>query len=89
MPTYSQPSTVPGYGVEFLGDPCASVHLNPVSTNVSGASEVAANTTSDTPTPGVASNAASVSGSGSSLPASSAIPWWNPTRLPTSARTAT
>jgi hypothetical protein len=47
MPTYSQPSTVPGYGVEFLGDPCASVHLNPVSTNVSGASEVAANTTSD------------------------------------------
>jgi hypothetical protein len=83
LPTYSQPSTVPGYGVEFSGDLCASVQLNPVSTNVSGACEFAAeisgagadmgrgdvaNTTSGAPTPAVASNAASVSGSGSSAP---------------------
>jgi hypothetical protein len=83
LPTYSQPSTVPGYGVEFSGDLCASVQLNPVSTNVSGACEFAAeisgagadmdrgdvaNTTSGAPTPAVASNAASVFGSGSSAP---------------------
>jgi hypothetical protein len=33
LPTISQPSTIPGPGVEFSNDPCVNVQLNHVSTN--------------------------------------------------------
>jgi hypothetical protein len=42
LPTTSQPSTVPGSGVEFSDDSCVNVQLNPVSINPCGSHAVVA-----------------------------------------------